>query len=324
MEIRTHHVPDRGSYRTYDPDNLSKAYFAVKEGKMSTNKASKVFNVPRTTLQGRLYGKVDIETIKSGPQSVFNQGQEALLVGHLKTMDDVGYGYSRQETLNLASDYAVHLGLRDKDHPLTDRWLYKFLSRWPEIGVKKPCSLEIARAKFATRGAVDAYFEELGLVLSKYNLLNKPHRIYNIDEKGLSTEHKPPKVIGGKFSKSQAVTSGRGKTVTLIGCANGVGQVIPPYFVFPGARMLDSLLDGATAGADGDVSESGWSNSQIFCNYIQEHLIKFLPPRDDDDILLLYDGHITKPIIEWAKSHHIHLFVLPPHCSHLLQPLDVS
>jgi hypothetical protein len=90
---------------------LSKAYFAVKEGKMSTNKASKVFNVPRTTLQDRLYGKVDIETIKSGPQPLFNQEQETLLVGHLKTMDDVGYGYSRQEILNLASDYAVHLGL---------------------------------------------------------------------------------------------------------------------------------------------------------------------------------------------------------------------
>jgi hypothetical protein len=53
--------------------------------------------------------------------------------------------------------------------------------------------------------------------------------------------------------------------------------------------MIDSLLDGATAGADGYVSESGWSNSHIFYNYIKEHLIKFLPTRDDDDILLLYD-----------------------------------
>ncbi|XP_060587848.1 uncharacterized protein LOC132743332 [Ruditapes philippinarum] len=45
---------------------------------MSTNKASEVFNVPRTTIQDRLYGKVDIETIKSGPQPLFNEEQEAL------------------------------------------------------------------------------------------------------------------------------------------------------------------------------------------------------------------------------------------------------
>jgi hypothetical protein len=38
--------------------------------------------------------------------------------------------------------------------------------------------------------------------------------------------------------------------------------------------MLNFLFEGATAGAD-DVSESGWSNSQKFFNYIKEHLSSF-------------------------------------------------
>lgn len=44
-------------------------------------------------------------------------------------------------------------------------------------------------------------------------------------------------------------------------------------------------------------------------------------------VLVLYDGHkshVSVPLIEWAKSNHIIFFVLPPHCSHLLQSLDVS
>ena len=67
-----------------------------------------------------------------------------------------------------------------------------------------------------------------------------------MDEKGLQAEHKPPKIVSGKNYKAQAVTSGKSKTTTVIGCVNGVGQQVPPYFVFPGSRMLDSLMEGAT------------------------------------------------------------------------------
>lgn len=67
--------------------------------------------MPWTTLQDGLYGKVDIDELYSGPQPVFNKEHETLLAGHLKTMNEVCYGYSRQETIALASDYAVHLDL---------------------------------------------------------------------------------------------------------------------------------------------------------------------------------------------------------------------
>jgi hypothetical protein len=54
-----------------------------------------------------------------------------------------------------------------------------------------------------------------------------------------------------------------------------------------------------------------------------------LPPTDEKSgpVLVLYDGHkshISLGLIEWAKNNNIVLFVLPPHCSHLLQPLDVG
>ena len=42
---------------------------------------------------------------------------------------------------------------------------------------------------------------------------------------------------------------------------------------------------------------------------------------------MLYDGHashVSPCLIDWAKDHQIVLFVLPPHMSHLLQPLDVA
>ncbi|XP_053387223.1 uncharacterized protein LOC128551009 [Mercenaria mercenaria] len=205
-----------------------------------------------------------------------------------------------------------------------------FIISWDagqNLKLKKPRALEIARAKSATRDAVDNYFTELKRILVKYDLEDKPNRIFNVDEKGLNTDHKPPQVVAGKFNKTQAVTSGKSKTTTVIGCVNGIIQQAPPFFIFPGAHMIDGLMEGFTPGSKGTVSPTGWSNTEIFCRYMKDHLLKYLPSRDNDHVLVLFDGHkshCSLGLKEWAKSQKIILFVLPPHCSHILQPLDVS
>jgi hypothetical protein len=43
--------------------------------------------------------------------------------------------------------------------------------------------------------------------------------------------------------------------------------------------------------------------------------------------LLIYDGHslhITSDMVETVAANNIHLFCLPPHTTHRLQPLDVG
>ena len=55
--------------------------------------------------------------------------------------------------------------------------------------------------------------------------------------------------------------------------------------------------------------------------------MKYMQTGSSKNKLLLYDGHkshIHPEIIEFARNHDITLFVLPPHTSHLLQPLDVA
>ena len=93
-------------------------------------------------------------------------------------------------------------------------------------------------------------------------------------------------------------------------------------------RMLPALLEGSSPGASGTVSESGWSNTDIFCECIKNHLEPLFPARDaDNPVQVLYDGHkshVSLGLIDWAKENHIILFVLPAHCSHLLQPMNVS
>ena len=53
---------------------------------------------------------------------------------------------------------------------------------------------------------------------------------------------------------------------------------MPPYFVFKGARMRQELLAGCTEGADSTVSDSGWSNSEIFQTYLDRHSLPEICP----------------------------------------------
>jgi hypothetical protein len=73
--------------------------------------------------------------------------EEAKLVDHLKIMASYGYGYTRQEIADIASDYAVHLQERTKDFPFIIHWFRGFIEHWSELHVLKSQGLDIARAK---------------------------------------------------------------------------------------------------------------------------------------------------------------------------------
>lgn len=318
----------RAKRRCYSPSALVNAYQAVKEKGVPVFRAAREYSVPLTTLRDRVDNRVSIDCTKPGPEPVLSQLEEAKLVSHIKELAAVCYGYTRAEVLNMASDYAVSLGKREKtDKPFSMQWFYSFMNRWPELHVVKPSSLSEQRARCASEETISNYFAELEKILIKYDLKDKPHLIYNIDEKGINTEFRPPNVVAGKYYQPQMVMSERSKTVTVIGAGNALGSAIPPYFIFPGQRMVPDLLKGKTVGADGTVTQSGWSNSDIFRMYMKDHFSKYVQGRDGDTLLVLYDGHrshISLDLIEWARDNNMVLFVLPPHCSHILQPMDIG
>ncbi|CAC5394575.1 unnamed protein product [Mytilus coruscus] len=129
--------------------------------------------------------------------------------------------------------------------------------------------------------------------------------------------------------KPQSVTSPRSSNVTIIGAGNAIGSAVPPYYVFPGVKFDRALLlDGTLPGSDGQCSKSGWSNSDIFKTYLEKHFLKYVSHDiSGTPLLILFDGHrshVSLTLQDWAESKNIILFILPPHCSHILQPLDIG
>ncbi|KAH3820012.1 hypothetical protein DPMN_121756 [Dreissena polymorpha] len=106
----------------------------------------------------------------------------------------------------------------------------------------------------ASRETISTFYHNLKETLTKHEMTDKPHLIYNIDEKGVTVYHKPPFIVAGADYCHSSVTSGKGQTITIIGCGNAAGQDVPPFYIFPGQRMKSDLLNGAAPGSNGTVS----------------------------------------------------------------------
>jgi hypothetical protein len=185
-------------YRNYSLESLKEAIRLIDNG-MSAYKASKVTGVPQSTIKDRRNGIVHKDSLKMGATALFTERQEQNLKEHAIEMVSLGYGYTRREFINLATDMAHYLKLLDEDKKLSEAWLYLgFLKRHENMTFKKPCSLSSQRAKSVTQEVIDNYFTNLTNIFTKYNFASMPQNIFNIDETGFSPEHMPPKVLTSK------------------------------------------------------------------------------------------------------------------------------
>ena len=153
--------------------------------------------------------------------------------------------------------------------------------------------------------------------------------MFNVNATSVNSEHSPPEDVFDKNAIPQNVTPSRSSTVTIIAAGNALGNNVPLYYVFPGQRWNDSLLNGECPSSAGEMSKSGQSNSIVFHNYLAKHFLKYVKlPGDKSNelVLLMYDGHrshISLTLAEWAKCKNV-MFILPPYSSHPMQPLDVG
>ncbi|XP_052227458.1 uncharacterized protein LOC127842149 [Dreissena polymorpha] len=314
--------------RNYNPESLLLAYKAVKEKGMKIKTAARNFGVPTQTLRDRVKGLVNAENPNERWRAM-TQEEEETLIERITTLSQLGYGITNTKLKQLAGELLHELGRKPDNKPMSNTWLYGFRKRWDQRIVSlKPRALDTNRVKSTTPEALEQYFKNLEISLQKRNLLDKPHLIYNIDETGIQPKHRPPNVIAPVGSKPQAITSPRSTTTTVIACANASGNSLPLYFVFKGKRYNPELMKGTSPGARGVMSDSGWSHGDVFLEYLKTHFLEHVPALGpQQSVLVIYDGHashVNQELIDWASKNRVVLFVLPPHTSHVLQPLDVG
>ena len=209
-------------------------------------------------------------------------------------------------------------------------WFKYFLRRNPEVKAKMSQNLSIAQAMGANSVQINKFFDELRNWLTQWKLEYSPNSIWNVDECGLGDVPKTQKVLGITGERPfQTVADEKAQNTTLVNYISAGGVAMKPMIVFKNAAIKKEWREAAPSGYFIRPSSSGYINSKIFYEYGEE-FVKFLKGANiltgNNRVLLLMDLHkshlFNYGFMRMMKENKVEVCGFPPHCTHLLQPLD--
>jgi hypothetical protein len=107
---------------------------------------------------------------------------------------------------------------------------------------------------------------------------------------------------------------------------NRTGHFVPQALIFQHKNRKNELTDDAPLGTLGTAHESSWMTSEVYLQWLK-HFSLLVKPSQEDRVLLTVDRHSSHKRVDvffLAKENCIMVLCLPSHCTHRLQPLDVS
>ena len=310
----------RGAYRAWENVSMQNALKAVDKGE-PVRRAAELYNVPRSTLFDRVTGKV-VHGARSGPQPYLSIEEEEELTNFLLETAKIGYAHTRKQVLALVQQMVNSKGIATT---VTNGWWERYVQRHPNITLRVAVPFSYARAMATDREVIDRYFDMLEDCLRSNGLLNKAAVIFNCDETGLPLDPKSHKVVDRVGCKNPSyITSGSKSQITVLACTCAAGYPIPPMVIFDRMTLNDSMTKGEVPGSIYGLSRNGWITRKIFCEWFQ-HFLNSIP--SVRPVLLLLDGHSAHycpETIRMAAKEKVILCALPPHTTHLTQPLDIG
>jgi hypothetical protein len=189
-------------------------------------------------------------------------------------------------------------------------------------------SLDTSRFEGVNYSVINAYFDALTDLFFENSYSSDA--IFNVDETSfaLGTTLPSKVLIRGGDTRAFKKISGRQEWITAIECIGASGVALPPLLIFKAKYTNTAWIPASTPEKwKFSTSASGWTSD----NHAYEWLTTLFEPEtrrnDGKRRLLLLDGHgshLTARFIAFCIDKSIDLVVLPPHTSHILQPLDVG
>ena len=293
--------------------------------KLSIRAAAKIYNVSRDTLKRRRdHTQSRRDTIPNSRK--LTDLEESTIIQYVLDLD----ARSFPPRLCGVEDMANRL-LADRDaSPVGPRWASNFVKRHKELYTRFTRRYDYQRALCEDQNVIRGWFQLLRDTVAKYGIQDED--MYNFDETGF---------MMGMISTTMVVTSserrgrpklaqpGNREWVTVIQGINSQGWAIPPFIIVAGQNHLTNWYEDSTLPPDWVIAttHNGWTTNEKGVEWIQ-HFEKHTKARTCGTYrLLIMDGHESHHSTEFelfCKDHKIVTLCMPPHSSHILQPLDVG
>ncbi|RAL64783.1 hypothetical protein DID88_001380 [Monilinia fructigena] len=233
-------MDQKSSNHNESEDNIQKAIESLKNKRFTSIRSAAIhFKIPKSTLTNRMAGRQSRSQSHESFQKLSN-AEEKTLVRWISRLTATGYPATpgllkemAQEILNQRVIFASSSTPPSfQSNHIGQRWIYRFLDRYPKLKGTYSRKLESARHKEATFETISAWYSTFRARIEErhYELKN----IYNMDEIGYAVgETESTRIIVDSTLKSNwKVTAGKQEWITVLECVNADGGSLPPVIIF--------------------------------------------------------------------------------------------
>ena len=286
--------------------------------------AARIYGIPRSTLRDRVAGHYPLATTR-GHAHKMTQLDENTLTEWILSMDDRGAAPRHAMVRNMANILLVATG----STTVGVNWVGSYIKRTPAIQTRFSRRYNYSRAEQEDPRVLNDWFQLVGETITRYGIL--PDDIYNFDETGFAMGLvSTAKVVtrAEYYGRRSVLQPGNREWVTAVETVNALGWALPPLIIFKGKRYLESWFCDTPTDWRFEVSPNGWTSDDIGLRWLEKLFIPLTADRRRGRYrLLILDGHgshLTPEFDRLCTENDVIPICMPPHSSHLLQPLDVG
>jgi hypothetical protein len=291
----------------------------------SERRAIATYNVPRSTLKDRRAGTTARRDCEANSKKL-TKLEESVIVQHILDLDSRGFA----PNLNAVRDMANKLLVERGASQVGKNWPNNFVKRTDELKTQFNRKYDRQRALCEDPEIISPWFVLVRNTKTKYGITDDDS--YNFDETGFQMGViTTGMVVTGseRRNRPKAIQPGNREWATVIQGINACGWAIPPFIILAGKYHLSAWYEGSDIPSDWAiaVSDNGWTTNELGIAWLQHFDMHTKDRTIGTHRLLILDGHESHNSLEFkelCKKNNIITLCMPPHASHLLQPLDVG
>lgn len=312
-------------YFSYSPEAKTKALEAVQSGSMSPFKASKTFNIPKTTIYRMLAEKNNQE--RPGHPVLFSSTIERVFLNFLIMVSNWGFPFDEYDLRRLANGYLeekqIEMPQLKENMPGVD-WAKNFFKRHnKELAGRTATNISRKRAA-VTSEILDEFFDNAEAELTSV----PPENIINYDETCLSDNPGAKLFIFKRGCKhpERVVNNNPKSSISIMFSGTASGHVFPCYVVYKATQMWNVWSCGGPTGTRYNRSISGWFDTTCFTDWFKSIILPYCKRMTGKKIIIgdNLSSHFTPEVLRLCRENNIAFKCLPTNSTHIMQPLDVS